>query len=593
MSEPNNISEDKADEQKTKLKKPKVVFVEIDDEVTQVFDNFKKIKEKEIILIIPKEAVLFQSIINLKILKQKTEEIKKTIYLITKDKIGLYLGRQAGFVVSDDIDSSLEWKGDENFDNKLNIKPISASSNVAQNIFKKLPKSKQHIFDILKNFRQASNDHNFFQKIFSHFIKRPRILSEHKVRFSIPNRRALSTLIIMSIAILIVSAYIILPGATIYITPKADVTTQPLNIVLADNEKYTAEIQNKDQHIIPMYFYETDISEKMTYRATGKLFEGKNAVGKVKLINLSNNPWSLIPNTRLQTSEGLVFRVQDYVTIPPKKTDAPGEIQVNVVADESDIFAEIIGVRGNIKPTNFFLPGLSQSSQKLLYAESYEPFTGGETAFKELVTEEDLFAAEELIKNQVLDNLKTKLKEEILTINKKHNTNFYLVLEDNLIEKDKISVILPENILNNFIPQFDVQAQMHVKVPYYNFDELIEILKAELVKHMNPKKRLVKTYEQNLQFEIVEIDKKQEKIKITAILSGLEEFNLDADTETGKRIRDKIIKDIAGKTIEEANNYIQSLPEVNKVKIETWPAWAINIPNVQENIEIKVVSLEE
>ena len=45
---------------------------------------------------------------------------------------------------------------------------------------------------------------------------------------------------------------------------------------------------------------------------------------------------------------------------------------------------------------------------------------------------------------------------------------------------------------------------------------------------------------------------------------------------------------IAGKDIEDAKLYIQNLPEINKVEIESWPAWSPTIPGIEDNIEFEV-----
>ena len=52
-----------------------------------------------------------------------------------------------------------------------------------------------------------------------------------------------------------------------------------------------------------------------------------------------------------------------------------------------------------------------------------------------------------------------------------------------------------------------------------------------------------------------------------------------------KKIKDHVV----GHQITEARDYIQNLPEINKVNIDSWPAWAPTMPNVPDNIKIEVV----
>jgi hypothetical protein len=48
-----------------------------------------------------------------------------------------------------------------------------------------------------------------------------------------------------------------------------------------------------------------------------------------------------------------------------------------------------------------------------------------------------------------------------------------------------------------------------------------------------------------------------------------------------------------GKPINEAENYIQNLPEIDKVHIESWPAWAATLPGIPDNIKIEIKRAEQ
>ena len=62
---------DKKTDKSQVISAKKVVYIEIDDEVTSVYDRIKNLKIKHIYLVVPRRSVLFQSIVNLKILKRK------------------------------------------------------------------------------------------------------------------------------------------------------------------------------------------------------------------------------------------------------------------------------------------------------------------------------------------------------------------------------------------------------------------------------------------------------------------------------------------------------------------------------------------
>lgn len=97
--------------------------------------------------------------------------------------------------------------------------------------------------------------------------------------------------------------------------------------------------------------------------------EGTETVGKaggtVEIVNESSNGQTLVATTRLLSEKGVLFRLTDRVFIP-----AGGRITASVEADQE-------GPDGDIPPSRFTIPGLSQASQQVIYAESSQAMTGG------------------------------------------------------------------------------------------------------------------------------------------------------------------------------------------------------------------------
>jgi hypothetical protein len=82
-------------------------YIDIDEEITSIVDRLRKAKLQEIVVVVPKRALLIQSIVNLKLLKKEAEHLKRQIILVTQDKLGKLLIEKAGIAVEqrlDDID---------------------------------------------------------------------------------------------------------------------------------------------------------------------------------------------------------------------------------------------------------------------------------------------------------------------------------------------------------------------------------------------------------------------------------------------------------------------------------------------------------
>ena len=95
------------------------------------------------------------------------------------------------------------------------------------------------------------------------------------------------------------------------------------------------------------------------------------AQGTITVYNEQPSSQKLIKNTRFETSEGLVFRIRESITIPAMKSGTPGTVSATVYADEA-------GERYNIGPSSFTLPGLKNGAQyTLVYAKSTGSMSGG------------------------------------------------------------------------------------------------------------------------------------------------------------------------------------------------------------------------
>lgn len=79
-------------------------YIDIDEEITSIVDRLRKAKTKEVVIVVPKRAILIQSIINLKLLKKEADSIRKGLIIVTQDKFGKMLIEKAGIAVEQKLD---------------------------------------------------------------------------------------------------------------------------------------------------------------------------------------------------------------------------------------------------------------------------------------------------------------------------------------------------------------------------------------------------------------------------------------------------------------------------------------------------------
>lgn len=84
------------------------IYIDIDDEITGIIDKLKGSKGKIVALVLPKRAGVFQSIVNMKLLKRAADESKKHLVLITSEAGLLPLAGAAGVHVAKTLNSKPE-----------------------------------------------------------------------------------------------------------------------------------------------------------------------------------------------------------------------------------------------------------------------------------------------------------------------------------------------------------------------------------------------------------------------------------------------------------------------------------------------------
>ena len=123
--------------------------------------------------------------------------------------------------------------------------------------------------------------------------------------------------------------------------------------------------------------------------------------------NFTSQNQKLIKNTRLETPEGLIFRIGESISIPGKKTEngknIPGQIEIAVYADSA-------GDEYNIGLTDFTLPGFKNdpARYKSFYARSKTKMEGGFSGVIKTISKVEL----ESMKDVLEENLKKSLASQ-------------------------------------------------------------------------------------------------------------------------------------------------------------------------------------
>lgn len=557
----------------------KIIYVELDDEITMVFDRIKRVRGTKIALVIPRRAVVLQSVVNLKILKKKIDELEKEVIVVTSDATGLELAAKAGMQCTERLFEK-EQSGREAAEEDA---PVFHTERPV-----KMKGDKISIAEVMHAGRENQRNFlvTFIQRVRER-LRKNKNQKETRLLIVAPNKQALFTLILVSIFLLLAIAYIALPGATIEITPRSSVLANPFNITFLNYEKNRELLLNPSGGTITIASYAVrppPFTKKLIYNATGKLPKGENAHGIITITNLSSTPWDLAEQTRFQTENGIVFRIRSGVRIPP------GTLDVSAVADPFDTAGQITGERGNIPPTRFFLPGLkNEENRKKLYGESKNPMLGGTTETVKVVSEEDLKAARVNAVRDVMKGIEEDLKHYLEEENLAKKRNLSLLTDRNVIKISEPVIEIPGNMAGKTIPQFEVTVTYTASAVAFDRLELTSALKERLASRVDPDKKILTINEDDISYRFLEADQSFDRVRLTAEMRAVQVYELDPDKENGHRFIKKITDHILGARVQDALGYLQQqTDEISKVEIRTWPVWAPTIPTIADNVKFVI-----
>ena len=97
-------------------------YIDVDEEITSIVERIRKAHMDELVIVIPKGALLIQSIINLKLLKKEADGSGKEIIIVTQDKAGKLLVEKAGIATEQSLEDIEGEKWDAVSDEKKIIK---------------------------------------------------------------------------------------------------------------------------------------------------------------------------------------------------------------------------------------------------------------------------------------------------------------------------------------------------------------------------------------------------------------------------------------------------------------------------------------
>ncbi len=364
-------------------------------------------------------------------------------------------------------------------------------------------------------------------------------------------RRIALGFIVVTVVLLAVVIIMSTIRATIQITPLVDeVSTEFIADIVKETEM-EGEIPGR---VIALTLEE---SRDFSVGEEGSTEVPAKAGGMVTIYNISNRAQPLVATTRLLTPDGVLFRIDDGVTVPAGST-----VVVMAHADEE-------GIDGEVGPTSFTIPGLNSTRQKEVYAESTEPMTGGVEYIK-MVTEEDLLAAEAELQGDLLEAAQFTLRDQV---GEEHVGEVYL---EEVLDSSRDTEAGAE------ADSFEISLEVQVIGVFYDRDALLTIAEAKLYESLDRGWQVMLVKRDEMSVEIEKYDLEEELVNVRVILEGM---RMVAPTNT---LLSK--ENLVGLGPQEVSDYLIQAGIAATVDVEFFPFWIRKIPKLRDHIEIRMLT---
>lgn len=181
-----------------------------------------------------------------------------------------------------------------------------------------------------------------------------------------------------------------------------------------------ADISNKtDSKTVGYRTIELSKTVSKEIKAEKEEFVQSKASGTITIFNeYSDKPQTLIKNTRFESSNGSIYRIQESVTVPGY-TESNGKKIAGTL--DATVLADVAGEKYNLDSAEFTIPGFKgQDPYEFFYAKTKTAITGGYDGIRKIVAPEEIqktsIELQATLKDELVKELSGQISNEFLAI---------------------------------------------------------------------------------------------------------------------------------------------------------------------------------
>lgn len=543
------------------------IYIDVDDEITSVIEKVRGSEHKIIALVLPKRATVFQSIVNMKLLKRTGDEVGKRIVLITSEAgilplagaVGLHVAKTlqtkpyipaapdvpGSDVALDEAEESGEEEPDLDSD-----KPVGELAGAGALASKPSPEETIELDepdepDVTAGGKKAKK-------------------SKKDKKLKVPDFNQFRTRLLIGIGALVL--LIIFWIFASFVLPKAKITIKTDTTTLNSSVPFTANaaVKTLDQAngVVPAESKQAQKTDTQKVSATGQKDIGTPATGTMTVYNCSNNDITLPAGTTF-TSGSVSYATNQSVGVPASDFNK-GACKKSPSADVA-VTATAAGTQFNIGSGQSF-----SSSYGSSVTGTGSAMTGGTSNVVKVIAQLDIDSAKDKLKNNMDGPATDDLKKALQADKEMPIAETLVPLSQNITTSGKAG----DQASDVTVTAVTTYSMLGVKQ-----DDLKTLIEASA-------KKQIDTSKQN----IVSDGLDQPTFQITNKKSPTEQAMTVATTVTAGadiNIAD-LKKQVAGKKKGDVEQLLQGRPGVKDINVELSPFWVGKVPSRTGHVTIVI-----
>ena len=549
-----------------------ILYVDVDDEITSAAARIRRSEGNRVGLVLPYGSKVATSRINFRLLARDALIHDKRLSIVAPDGATRALAASAGLPVFASVaeyERSLEDTGSRGATAGAAAVAAAAGAEVAKVAMTDDAKTPDEPPEAAQEAGLAPTDATVRIAVptaaaaTSVVRPAPSIPVIGSTR-SIPRAPLVIGTAFVALALLVagVGAYVLLPSASVVVTPREQSVGPQILSVVADT---SASEPDPEAGVVPADLISVDVAAQDTFESTGVRVERTRATGRVTFQSLDTSRTNTIPKGSVVSTEGGVqFRTLQSARLPRAAVVPP--LSINPSTASVAVEAVRNGTTGNV-PANAITVVPQAEDPSITQVRNPDATSGGSRTEFPQVEQEDVDKAIESLQEQLAASLQDELRDPSIA---PPDTTIF---EDTAVLGEATPSVDTAELVGQELESFELGLTSTGTVVAVDPSPVESIAQTRLESFVSPGYQLV---DGSVRIDpgAPVIEGQTVRFPVTVEASQVQV----PDAAELKRL-------ILGKTFDEARSILAPFGDVD---LKLWPDWVTSVPTLDARVDVEV-----